>query len=495
MQYVHVPSEISIADIQADGYCFAPGRYVKFIPPSKKSASNFAPLDKLLILRDTQTKISKDEQYHYAEIGDIEVTTGGISFHQMRGYQLPDDRLQYAEKGDVLISTVRTYRKGIGFVSLDAQNLVTTKAVLNACGVTDYAPNISLLYVYSFLRSDFFTEQVWSMLTRGVYPRMDRGALNKISIPIPSDSRVIRYVSIMAQAIIEKEKVLRERTDAIHNIIQTELDENQKRRKFVFEYPRTDEIKELWRFDAAIYSQEYKSKIWLIENYAHGYSTPKEDGFSITPGPSLEIRLLRTRIDSDTYKPGFYALILPTNISVYGTMNSIPYIGTGRKLPLLKQGDILFGEAGFQKGRSIVLLDGIDNCTTNAHGLYARRTDGNISKSVFFRCIFNWYRSMGLIDLMAVGGSGGHFSPEYFDYLRIPKFPEDKQTEIVMLYHNSAKPPEDTPTLDSLLDWHRRWNNMLGVWELDREMKVLQKTLIEVQEKIIKGETVQVPFQ
>ena len=44
---------------------------------------------------------------------------------------------------------------------------------------------------------------------------------------------------------------------------------------------------------------------------------------------------------------------------------------------------MIFGEAGFQKGRSIVLLDGIENCTTNAHGLYARRKDGDIKKSIF----------------------------------------------------------------------------------------------------------------
>lgn len=119
------------------------------------------------------------------------------------------------------------------------------------------------------------------------------------------------------------------------------------------------------------------------------------------------------------------------NISEFGTINKIQYLGTKKSLPLLKKGDILFGEAGFQKGRSIVLVDEIENCTTNAHGLYARRDDIDLKKSIFFRCIFDWYRNMKLIDLMAVGGSGGHFSPEYFDYIRIPKFPNEVIDEIV----------------------------------------------------------------
>src|SRR5438067_1160150 len=115
----------------------------------------------------------------------------------MRGYKIPNMMQSVACHGDILISTVRTYLNGIGYVSDDADNLVTTNAILNVCGVTDYAPSSTQLSVYSFLRTDFFTEQVWSLLTRGVYPRMDKGALDKILIPIPLSSDVIRYVSAL----------------------------------------------------------------------------------------------------------------------------------------------------------------------------------------------------------------------------------------------------------------------------------------------------------
>ena len=90
-------------------------------------------------------------------------------------------------------------------------------------------------------------------------------------------------------------------------------------------------------------------------------------------------------------------------------------------------------------------------------------------------------------------GSGGHFSPEYFDYVRIPKFPDDKQVEIALLYHQDGPSSPDKPSLDTFVDWHRRWNASLGIWELDREMKALQHTLSEVQEQIIEGKNVIVP--
>jgi hypothetical protein len=272
-----------------------------------------------------------------------------------------------------------------------------------------------------------------------------------------------------------------------------ELEENQRKLKFQFHLPSISELVAHRRLDAVIYDQEYRSKIWLVENYTNGFETPKEAEFSTTPGPSLEIKILRTRIDSETFRPGYYALILPTNISISGTINKLTFLGTSKHLPLLKTGDVIVGEAGFQKGRSIVLLDDLPKCTTNAHGIYIRRSDGNITKSVFFRCIFNWYRTMRLIDIMAVGGSGGHFSPEYFDYVRIPKFPEDKQNEIAKLYHHEATPPSEPPKLETLVDWHRHWNISLGIWELNREMRSLLRSLYEIQELIVEGKTIQVP--
>ncbi len=316
MRYVSVPKELQLSDIRANGACFAPGRYVRFIPPKALSKNNFAPLDKLILLRDSRIVPKKDKIYQYAEIGDIDVATGGIVFRSMNGYHLPTHRPSIAKHGDVLISTVRTYRKGIGYVAGDGHNLVTTNAVLNICGVTDFSPNLTLLYVYSFLRTDFLVEKVWSMLNRGLYPRMDKGALDNILIPISADKFVIRYVSVLMRAIIEKEKAIRDKSDVIHRFIQSELEENQKNRQFQYLFPSISDLSSLRRFDAAIYGQGYKSKIWLVENYTHGYETPSKAGFTITSGPSLEIKIIRTRIDSESYRPGYYTLILPTNISV-----------------------------------------------------------------------------------------------------------------------------------------------------------------------------------
>lgn len=493
MRFVHVPTAISSTELCREDFCFSPGRYVRFIPPEAGNAVVFHPLDRLVTVRNASVKVSRGAACRYAEIGDIDIDTGGIVFHRLRGFELPTTNLQRVERGDVFVSTVRTYRKGIGVVTdSTGGDLVATKAVLVLGGVTDAVPGLKLPYVYSFLRTDFFVEQVWSLLHRGVYPRMDTGALGRILLPVPTDPRVTAYVSALAEAITDKERAIRERNNAILREINRELAQKQSSTSFAYSYPALAEVRSRGRLDAAIYSSEYKSKMWKITNYGRGSRTPTAAGFSVTPGPSLEIKLLRTRIDSDVPKPGFYRLLIPANISEYGTMSKITYLGTGKRLPLLKKGDILFGEAGFGKGRSVVLIDDLDDCTTNAHGLYARRMDGNLDESIFFRCIFHWYRSVGLIDLMAVGGSGGHFSPEYFDNLLIPCFPEDVKSRIVSLYHSPAAPSAAPLSISNYAAHHRMRNARLGLWQLDVEMKCLQGELAAIQELILSDEYVKV---
>jgi hypothetical protein len=169
-------------------------------------------------------------------------------------------------------------------------------------------------------------------------------------------------------------------------------------------------------------------------------------------------------------------------------MSQITWLGTSKNLPLLKQGDVLFGEAGFGKGRTIVLIDDIERATTNAHGLYARRADGDLAESIFFRCVFHWYRNMRLIDLMAVGGSGGHFSPEYFDSLLIPNFPVSIKENIVRLYHSPPKEAPKPSSVSQFVSYHRNRNADLGIWELDKELRELQAELGRIQEQIIQGQ-------
>lgn len=494
MRYVRIPREISTRELKASDFCFSPGRFVRFIPPPKTGEVDFVPLDRLVKVRAEVANVRKGDFYQYAEIGDIDIDTGGICFRLLRGYELPTQRPAIARTGDILISTVRTYRKGIGFVAETGDNLVTTNAVLNLCSVTDEVPQISLLYIYAFLRTDFFVEQVWSLLNRGVYPRMDTGALHQIQLPVTRDKNGASYVANLALAIVEKEQAIRRRSEAISAAINTELESHCDGALFGFEHPTLAEVQTSRRFDTGLYCRGFKAFKHRIEHYRPGALCLSKMGVKSRRGPNLAVSVIGKSIYTDKYKPGWYELIRPVNISEYGTLSRREWLGSTKRLPIVKQGDLILGCEGFEKGRSLVLVEAPERCTTNFHGTVLFWPGAELWQIIFVRCFLAYLREHGVIDWVGVGGSGGHMSPEYFDYLPFPRFPDHVQQQIASRYHKPSLPPKRKQTLENFVAWHREWNADLGIWELDRELKVLQRALSAVQEEIIGGRPVPLPF-
>jgi hypothetical protein len=491
MRYVSVPTELSLGEIRSADTLLSPGRFVRFIPPIAGNATRFIPLDRLVTLRTERTKVTKGEWYRYAEIGDIDIDTGGVSFRKMRGFELPTRSPALASPGDILISTVRTYRKGIGLVAAAPDGcLVTTNAVMNICGISDDIHNVDLLYVYGFLRSDFFTEQVWSMLNRGMYPRMDRGALDKILIPIASEPLAIKYASALAQTIADKEGEIRRKHEEISELINLELLGEQKPgTSFGYSEPSSADILRVGRLDAAMYSEEFRRKDFLVRNYRHGSRGFNELELTVSRGQNLQVSSIGKSIYSDVKKPGFHRLMLPTHITEYGTVSRYRWLGNGRRLALLDEGDIVFGgEATF---RCVVFCDTMRQPTiSNIHALVLRSATLDLHEKIFIGAWLRYLGEWGYARAIAVGGQGGSLAISYLRYLQFPSFPEAKKRQIAKLYHNRVAHPVETPRLSAFVETHRARNVNLGIWELDAELKDLQETLRMVQEQIIRGEPV-----
>lgn len=493
MTYQRVPNEVDISEVRGKAGSWSAGMYERVVIPNSRTSPVSALLDSYEKGEDPGSIWYIERSTHYF------IRTKALQEHSSLLYP----------KGE---SIVPINPRAFNGTSLKPWDILMSKdSNVGECGMVDdsprwanhmYSGGVVLLrptcdrfYLFSFLKHPIFKAQLLGMVPRGATIAHANSLWLKCLVPWPNQDdgdAVVKYVSALTEAIVRREKAIRERAELIHALIDGEL-RRQYPGGFVPRQPDIREVRERGRFDAAIYGQEYQSKIDLVKRYPRGARTPSQAGFTVTPGPSLEIKLLGTRLDSDAPKPGYYTLLIPANISEYGTMSSITYLGTAKGLPLLRSGDVLIGEAGFQKGRSIVLIEAPERCTTNAHGLYARRTDGDLDESIFFRCIFNWYRSQGLIDLMAVGGSGGHFSPEYFEFVLIPDFPNDLRATVCRLYHQESPPPERACSVEGLVGWHDEWNSVLGIWQLDRELRALRRELRDVQDAIIAGTTVRIP--
>lgn len=364
-------------------------------------------------------------------------------------------------------------------------------------GVVRLHPVCDRYYFFSFLKHPLFKAQLMAMTARGATITHAKTLWLDCIIPFPNQEnadRVIRYVSALMEAIVDKEKEIRAKNSLIDKTIEEELVHHQDASiSFIYTLPTIGEIGVLDRLDVGMYSEDFKRKQFLITNYERGYGNREDWGFEIGRGQNLQISCIGKSIYSDEAKSNFYRLVAPTDISEYRTVLQFRYLGNKKELSLLRQGDVVFGAEGFCKGRAVIFADDVQKTITNIHGIIFHPKDGSIIKGIFLGCFLGYLRSIGLVDAIGAGGSGGSLAIEYFHHVPIPKFSVDKQSEIARLYQNQSPPPPDIPTLDTFVDWHRRWNAVLGIWEIDREMKALQRTLTNVQEQIIEGKTVEVP--
>lgn len=492
MPYNKIPDEVKYCDVISNKYSLSPIMYKNIHITSKKAVK----ISELLMIGKPYDKgIEPGSQWYIKKSDKYLIRTKAVQEHSYLLYPkgdciVPINPKKYCnmkiKQGDILLSK----DSNIGEVAIIAKDECNNSMISGGLVKLNLKPEIDNFYVFAFLKHQIFKEQLEALCPKGATIKHAGERWMDCLIPFPSQdnkTEVVQYVSKLVQLIINKEYEITHKAQLIIDKIDSTLKNNQKSNTYIYQYPSIKEIEKEKRLDAAIYCKEYASKINLVENFSGGFMTPTEYGFKVIPGPSLEIKLLKTRIDSDSYIEGFYKLIIPTNISEYGTINKITYLGTKRNLPLLKKGDILFGEAGFQKGRSVVLTDDIDAITTNAHGLYARADKVDLKKSIYFRCIFDWYRKMRLVDLMAVGGSGGHFSPEYFDYIRIPKFDGTTIDCIVDLYY---KPSNEKMDFKEKKEKLFKRDNELGIVQLSQEIEELKKELNIVLDKIVSDEVV-----
>ena len=343
-------------------------------------------------------------------------------------------------------------------------------------------------YLLAFLKHHYFKEQLDILVPKGSTIRHAKTRFLDCKIPFPNQKNsdeIIKHVELLTKAVINKEKEIRRKNQFIFELIRKELFGNQKSVDFHYIHPSVRELKNKGRIDAGFYCEKFKRMQFTIKNYKNGYSTLDKQGLTFKPGPSLEIRLLGTRIDSKEERAGFYRLVTPKQITNFGTVLSYSYLGTAYKIPTLQKKDIVFGESG--TGRSFVYLEDHTKTITNAHGHVLRTTECSLEKVITIRCLLAYLKTIGFIDLMTVGGSGGHLSPSYFDRVIIPNFPEKKQKEIAKLYHNPIGHSKSS-NLSNFLKEDNKWNKRAGIIELDKSAKELKKLLNNVLDKIINDE-------
>jgi type I restriction enzyme S subunit len=351
-------------------------------------------------------------------------------------------------------------------------------------------------YLFAFLKHQYFRNQLDILVPKGSTIRHAKTLFLDCVIPFPNQKNkedVINYVEMLVKLILNKEIMIKYKNKNIIDEIYSELIKNQKNRYFNYNYPRFKILKNNNRLDAGVYSEYLCKNEYLIKNYKHGYSNIKQLGFNASRGQNLQISCIGSSIYSDEYHDGFYTVIKPMHISVFGTDYSREYLGNQKILKTLNIGDVVFGAEGFQKGRSLVIIDEKIKTITNIHGITLHHKNKNNILSIFVKCFLDYLRNIGLIDLFAVGGNGGSLAMKYLDIIPIPLFSEEKQKEISKLYHNNVKYPSNI-SLENLLVSDQRWNQKSGIVDIDKSIKIIRNQLNMVLNRIINNQKVEIEF-
>ncbi|MBI3814200.1 MAG: hypothetical protein HY279_07025 [Nitrospinae bacterium] len=348
---------------------------------------------------------------------------------------------------------------------------------------------------YALTKHNFFRYQ-W-LGKGGIQKNTVSNERDNAYIPKIKNSKAVKYVSTLTRVVLQIEKEIRKKHFKINELIKNEIESNQLPHQFQYEFPSLDDLKFAARFDTNVFTPYFKSEEFKIRNYKSGYSSIENLGFEISRGQNLQISNIGESVYSEKHYDGFYTLMLPKHLSRYGTVNKVEYLGNRRELKTLKKGDLIFGAEGFEKGRSIVILDERSRTITNIHGITLHHKQKNIQLSIFIKCFLDYLRNIGLIDRYAVGGNGGSLAMKYWSIIPFPNFPDTKQKEIANLYHNPQAILDTSTsklTVDNFVQIDNSFNEKAGITELDLTAKRLKERLDEVIDKIVKDQTINITF-
>jgi len=176
---IRMLSEVIKAD-RMDAQYWEP-KYDEIEELIKGYKNGYLIVSKEFLQRTTKLKINKDDYYNYVEISSVNTSIGDFTPSYLQAKDLPANAKLKLEKNDLIVSKVRTYRKGVALINKTYPNLIGSSAFVVLYEREKPKINIETLFV--FLRTDMFSLWSYKFYTGTSYPTLtDEDILN---LPIP----------------------------------------------------------------------------------------------------------------------------------------------------------------------------------------------------------------------------------------------------------------------------------------------------------------------
>lgn len=475
MPHVSARKELRFSEIIQSGYCLAPSRYAE---KGLVKSVTYRDLHNVIVEGTEREKIVPSATYDYVEISDIDVSLGTVSPNTMFGIYVPSMSPVSIKDRDILLSTVRTYRNGIAMASLDgSRNTVCSPAIMVIRGTSS---EYNREWLFGFLRSKYFLDQVHSLQNRGLYPRLDRDAAKHIAVPTPTANE-LAYASTLVDAFLRLRDAMVRRDAQIHSLIEREL--RNVSSSYVHTPPTFTAYQKWNRIDAGFYGEDVRRILHSLFAYRHGSKSVENFGFKILRGQNLQRSAIGESIHSDIPRADFYRVIRPRTFSELGTVGSLQYLGNANQLSTLESGDVVFSGEG-NVGKSIVVDAALSGSITNIHGIVLRPDAGqNHVRSCFLAAVLRYLRRRGVFDALSVGGQGGSFATQYWNLIEIPQMPFELQATISKSYsfaglETPAAPDNKSARFRALVEAAEAGAGIIQLDRLSRSIWAEVETLI-----------------
>ena len=123
-----------------------------------------------------------DYEFDYVDIGSVSDGSGITKTERMKYASAPSRARRLVQKGDVIISTVRTYLRAIAPITRDAENLVVSTGFCVVSPINELKSG----YCLYLLQAPFFVETVVAQSVGVSYPATNASDIANIRIPIPN---------------------------------------------------------------------------------------------------------------------------------------------------------------------------------------------------------------------------------------------------------------------------------------------------------------------
>ncbi|MCL2064173.1 MAG: restriction endonuclease subunit S, partial [Candidatus Cloacimonetes bacterium] len=428
--YIRIPESISIDSIEENGYTLSASQYVDLIMPNK----NYKLVGDFLSLPLKRSDLG-------VEVGSLNyISKSPFYFLRTKAFQsysflpeiTPESALpimpnvfvkQNLQEGDLLISKDSNIGE-IVILEKDYPNFMTSGAIYKL------PVNKHRYYLLAFIKHRLFREQLDFMVPKGATIRHAKTMFLDCKIPIPNKNttETIKYVEMLTQAIVNKEKIIKFRHKNILNAIDNELRQNQKAINFKFDFPTINEIENSSRLDTGTYAEQFKEIDFLIKNYRGGCFFLDKNHLKSGNTPNTrfigDIDNLKYRWITPTHCSDNGLILIDEGINLKGNNNI-----NENCLLLVNRGQ------GIDCGKSIFYNFNDYGKGHHNQGMY-KVFNYEKEKLIFISCFLNTQLIREYCSKLSLGSKMKELKMGHFLQIPFPNFSEEKQKEIVKLYHN-----------------------------------------------------------